>query len=145
MNITDFQRQIKFRVWNNKDKEWLHGPNKEPSLDGINLIGENILFGNFLNEVKIEDLNDIVALQFTGLKDKNEKEIFEGDIVSVFSNTQKSQVFWEKDCGFWALYIHFSSHRDCVPEMELLSNHLKSVEVIGNIFDNPDLIKDLQS
>ena len=43
-------RQLKFRVWNNNTKTWVKGcgPNQQPDLDGVNLFGETILFGGFM-------------------------------------------------------------------------------------------------
>lgn len=68
-------RPIKFRVWHNAKKKWIHGPGDE-----VNLFGETILLGQFM-PVPIEELNDCVAEQFTGILDKNGKEIYEGDII----------------------------------------------------------------
>ena len=69
-------RQIKFRLWNNKNKSWIHAPRKE-----VNLLGETIILGGLLDGVSIRDLNDILVLQFTGFLDKNNNEIYEGDII----------------------------------------------------------------
>ena len=69
-------RNIKFRVWNNETKAWIYGPGQE-----VNLFGE-IIF--------LADLNDCVALQFTGLLDKNKKEIYEGDRIRGSGGTSGS-------------------------------------------------------
>ena len=56
-------RKIKFRVWFNKAKTWIHGPHKDPSLDGINILGETILLEGPISGVSIEDLNDVEVVQ----------------------------------------------------------------------------------
>lgn len=69
-------RPLKFRVWHQGKHEWVHGPGDE-----VNLFGETIFLGEFLRGVRVEELNDCVAEQFTGLIDSKEREIYEGDIV----------------------------------------------------------------
>lgn len=117
-------RRIKFRIRNTKNNTWIHGPHKDSSLDGVNLFGETILLGQLLNRVSIEDLNDIVALQYTGFEDKNGREIFEGDILQDEEGKRRTVIF-RKGCFMSDTEIILANAE---PELHM--------EVVGNIYDN---------
>ncbi len=138
-------RPIKFRIYNKKTKSWIHGPHERSDLDGVNLFGETIIFGELLSGVSIEDLNEIEALQYTGLKDINKKEIFEGDILEVSEDEFIKQRLPIKYCHVWysdldgnwiISYNHLYSEWS-----EELANQIHKYKVIGNIFDNPEILK----
>jgi uncharacterized phage protein (TIGR01671 family) len=135
-------RRIKFRVYNKKTKSWIHGPHEDNSLDGCNILGEMILCGEFLNGVSIEDLNEIEILQYTGLKDSNGKDIFEGDILKVGYYTGYVKYLDANACYILAhpkykayrFDLYLNKTKDCLIDTS-------NLEVIGNIFDNPKLLK----
>ncbi len=134
-------RTIKFRVWNKKTQSWIYGPNNLDSVDGVNLVGETILLGCFLAGVSVEDLNEIVALQYVGKKDKNGKSIFEGDIIRIPTTDQFTG---EAICRHGAVYYDesFAQYRFKGNETTHTLFGVDTFgEIIGNIFDNPALLK----
>ena len=118
-------RPIKFKIWNKKKNEWHH---KEP----ISLFGEVIIMGEILNAnlednpISLEELNNLVPLQFTGLLDKNGKEIYEGDIVKA---TMVGGFFADLEVTF--------ENGEFVPKYV---DGYSELEVIGNIYENPELL-----
>lgn len=78
--------------------------------------------------------------QFTSTPDKNGKKIFEGDICGCFCNTQVFIVEYCKDrCGYF--FDDCIKSGGCDPATECLGNLRDTIEVIGNIYDNPDLLE----
>jgi uncharacterized phage protein (TIGR01671 family) len=73
--------------------------------------------------------------QFTGLKDKNGFEIYEGDIVK--GGSRIMQVFWQIEvCQFWLIWKDKNASR----YEPLTINSAECIEIIGNICENPELL-----
>jgi len=146
-------REIKFRAW---DKE-----NKKMDAVLIFMVAENKTYphsrGYIHNCQDWEEhglLTNPVIMQYTGLKDKNGKEIYEGDIVSVksiiydtiepFEKSTKiefqifCEVIW---CNKIAGYDLKKIDGDNKPDAwGFYNENVNPFEVIGNIYENPELI-----
>ncbi len=123
-------REIKFRAWLRDvmfpvdEIEWNSKNNKI-----IYVIINGCEYG--FDEVKL--------MQFTGLKDKNGKEIYEGDILNDFGNIKGANrigfvIFSEEHGAF--MFDGF-----CGYPYFVRNNMAKECEVIGNKFENPELLK----
>ena len=122
-------RTIKFRAWHYLPEKMTYGIE--------NAIGNTCFaFGHLIHD------NDVEVMQFTGLKDKNEKEIYEGDII-----------IYDRGVGNWTGKRMSTTHTVVFSEevfafvMDYGSSYIKlrkhwnyTYEVIGNIHDNPELL-----
>lgn len=79
--------------------------------------------------------DDIILMQSTGLKDKNGKEIFEGDILASDNYPVNGVVEFRANLGMWVNLLKSYSY------YEYLGNVANSREIIGNIYENPELLE----
>lgn len=85
--------------------------------------------------------SDFILMQSTGLKDKNEKEIFEGDIVKykIGCNTYTEEVAYDKN--FARFGVRYANADIIFTFWELAEDiDLSSLEIIGNVYENPELL-----
>lgn len=123
-------REIRFKIWDKLGKSF---------------------FGGEFNWNKLPQMlypQDFICCQFTGLKDKNGKEIYEGDILKV-----KSYDGWFDEVGFYYKSVVFYQEETASfvhanrPELGVgtafvhpRAPYERDYEVIGNIFENPNLL-----
>jgi len=137
-------RTIKFRAWNKSTKIMVDLLKITPLAlsDSMNtqleLQGMSGLFIPFSKEFEL--------LQFTGLLDKNGKEIYEGDIMSDNCGNKFTVIFSDKlvwdgsgseHSGF---YFNYYPDEDGYIDMDFHTTPLE-YHIIGNIFENPELIE----
>jgi uncharacterized phage protein (TIGR01671 family) len=126
-------RTIKFRGISPTHKQWFYGDLVHCSDDTYSICGGTCGWSRV-------DTNTIG--QFTGLCDDNGKEIYEGDILKVEDSDYYCFVRWDIDfAAFVAVRFQHESHFFC--GYNLLDDLLSDTQlcVIGNIHDNPELIK----
>lgn len=128
-------RPIKFRAWD-KSRNMMTYPFELRDIEKGN-IGNQFLDGRYHN------LDSCLVMQFTGLHDKNKKDIYEGDIVRVdTTDLQSKRLHFQFVATVEYKYGMFCiSERMDTPVYNIydIKNH---IEVIGNVFENPELLKE---
>ena len=125
------QREIKFRAWDKVNKQMFDTFCIDSQTAKISCVRYCLPSYGPEGRKVINNMSDLIPMQFTGLKDKNDNEIYEGDIVRVrqkiiepyqgIEDHFEEEVF---EIG-WGIQID----PDCEPE------------IIGNIFESPELLR----
>lgn len=129
---------LRFRAWD-KIRKTMYEVDDIMSIDfGKSEISVKTLFFERENYYKFDDIE---LMQSTGLKDKNGKEIFDGDILKV-TNLQS----WLEVVSFnnnKAMFVSKEAKREVeeTPLYDLFNTDIFEVEIIGNIYENLELLE----
>lgn len=125
-------REIKFRAWLKEERKMV---NVETLFIGIN----RLCFGNSKTEdLFFRDFEEVELMQYTGLKDKNGKEIYEGDILFFRDENMKYIVVWQ-DAAFIIKSIEIRKYSE---KMFWLDDTEICCEIVENIYENKKLLEE---
>lgn len=124
----------KFRIWNKKRNTW--------HCKEVSLFGEVILTGELLRSeidgkvIGLEELEDLVVMQYTPLKDDNGLQIAEGDILR--------NPLYDSPGAYQVVVFDDKLQDSDIPYQGagwMISGQLDELEVIGNIYESPQLLE----
>ncbi|WP_172921783.1 MULTISPECIES: YopX family protein [unclassified Streptococcus] len=127
----------KFRVWDSVEKKFVEHF----------FITDNGLICNMEKPTSDSKLlipiekSELILMQSTGLKDKNGKEIFEGDVLEIQDEGEvlgNAKLTWDNEQAVFM--IEAISVDDIAPFHEILSDESYSYRVVGNIYENKELL-----
>lgn len=134
-------REILFRGKDSITKRWVYGALVQQQDDLLKekafiISYSNYQFGDF-SEAVMHEVDPETVGQYTGFVDKKGKKIFEGDIVSIYNS--KAFLFAVEWNNQYVLKCTTNGVSDNI--LNVIESP-EDVEVVGNIYDNPELIKD---
>lgn len=128
-------RELKFRAWDKIKKKFYYHDHGDygPSSDGYE-------WGPWqFNIDQDTQPNNCILMQYTGLKDKNGKEIYEGDILKGIVNEETKE---------FVSYVSFDEGQFLLEDEKHLWHYLwfkeavKKLSIIGNLYENPKLLEE---
>ena len=126
-------REIKFRAWNKVQEQMVWD-------ELVVSAGGRIFEFNYGLMLAVPPVDDYILMQFTGLKDKNGKEIYEGDLLKLEYPKKEPwsvwQVGWDSELGRWCGVYDTGE-----VGINLSRKQIAGVEVIGNIYENSELLR----
>jgi uncharacterized phage protein (TIGR01671 family) len=155
-------RELKFRIWDKSRN--CFSTQKIIKLDGAdNNFGDYHIdldgTARYMNYDSADLDEDAVIQQYTGMKDEDGTEIYEGDIVEV-SNSHKALVRWSSSGGCWEVapigkkyapgfdindpeedYIDYNGFDEASLAFSGGNGYNGPIKILGNIFENPELLK----
>lgn len=126
----------KFRAYDSGSLIRMYQPDEVMVGDGnIWIIDEDLVAGDWIVN------NDLHLMQSTGLLDKNGKEIFEGDVLAIETDegVTNLKVFWDEKHALFMFESKKYNEKDLLAE--LVEDNTYPFEIIGNIYENPELLE----
>ena len=148
-------RKLKFRVFSFVEKKFLSSYAENGLLFYTNYGRDNQIYrwvalDWFIMAEEREFPVNYAVQQFTGLLDSNNKEIFEGDVLAFKEGDwlrgqdgldDRLEVFWDvKNSKFGINFFSKHGGEGYTGKSEYLSSYAKKTQIIGNIFENPELL-----
>lgn len=100
-------------------------------------IYDGSIYGGLVN------LDEIELMQSTGLVDKNGKEVFVGDVIAIEVDDTETPINARvsQNSKIGVLMFHVFEDNEDVPMVELLEDNSVAFEILGNIYENPELLE----
>lgn len=128
-------REIKFRAWNKVQKVMFFPDGMDLKKKSLMSIDRNPFYVKLISGWNKG--GGFELMQYTGLKDKNGKEIYEGDIVKDWENIDLYEVVWNRRYACFELN-RLTFGNDTGQEID---NSPLDLEIVGNIYENKDLLE----
>ena len=129
-------REIKFRAWLKEDKKMENVKTMDFTDKTIRCLKKNEFINAYL--LRRVSFDDVELMQYTGLNDKNDKEIYEGDILFFRDENTKYVVVWQ-DTAFIIKSIETRKYSE---KMCWLDDTEICCEIVGNIYENKNLLEE---
>ena len=134
-------RELKVRAWYKPYKQMCQ-------VESLRFDGNEVYIAVLIEESfydrRLVEADEIVIEQFTGLKDRNGTEIYEGDICSFASKTGKhiGVVEWSDNLASFGLRMVKNNFLYTFSELDTMGVNLDTLEVVGNIHKDPELMEE---
>lgn len=139
------QREIKFRAWDKEEKKMGKPFSIHLLVSAFNDEGNyNDYCETDLAKLNYSGGNDYEVMQYTGLKDKNGKDIYEGDILKEIFIDDDEREEWIIEVGFengCFCFRYRNTQNLGLREYYPLYNGVPEAEIVGNIYEDPTLLE----
>jgi uncharacterized phage protein (TIGR01671 family) len=133
-------REIKFRAWDKKNKKMIYPTGLYGDIKRWHIESSNSYWGMYSHGRVCGNADDSgILLQYIGLEDKNGKEIYKGDIVEIINSSV------DEEDGYFLVEFESERARYILASKDLAydfdNTSPNEIEVIGNIYENKDLLE----